>query len=236
MPGLHPQAGTAGVERAAEHERAAHAPVAGRHDQQVGGAAASAVPVLGQRGQVDVVGHRTRRSRPFDPGRTGDPGPHDLFSEDVPDADAGRPPEVQRADRGALRLGHGGRHRQAGPDACPARGPQQPRARPGDGRQRTLRIVGQGQGTIGGGHDPPAEPDERDLEAVGVDLSGQRHRAVRVDGEPVRGTAQHAAPGRGVHLDQPQRLQLGGHRARGGAGDAEPRAQRRARGRPPAVD
>jgi len=125
VPGFHPEAGTAGVQDAVEHERPANALVAGGHHQQVPGVAARAVPVLGQRGQVDVVGRR--RCRPV---RAGQAGSHGLRGEDVPDPDAGWPADVQRADGDALRLGHGGRHRQGGPDADPARRPQQPGAGP----------------------------------------------------------------------------------------------------------
>jgi len=182
VPGFHPEAGTAGIECAVEHQRAAHAPVTGRHHQQVPGVTARAVPVLGQRGHVNVVGHRTRRSRP---GRTGDPGPLHLRGEDVPDPDTARPAEVQRADRCALRLGYGGRHRQAGPHTDPARRPQQPRASPGGGGEHPLRVAGHRQRSAVGRHDPAAEADQRDLEAVRVHLGGERYRAVRVDGEPV---------------------------------------------------
>src|SRR5712691_6220849 len=83
VPGFHPEAGTAGIERAAEHERASDAPVTGGHDQQVPGVAARTVPVLGQRGEVDVVGGRHGRA-----GRTGDTGLLDLRREDVPDPGA----------------------------------------------------------------------------------------------------------------------------------------------------
>jgi hypothetical protein len=58
VPDLHAEAGAARVQPAAQDERAAHTPVTGRHDQQVPGVAAGSVPVLGQRGQVDVVGRR----------------------------------------------------------------------------------------------------------------------------------------------------------------------------------
>ena len=54
LPGQFRRADQAAV----QDERAAHPAVAGRHDQQVPGVAAGSVPVLGQRGQVDVVGRR----------------------------------------------------------------------------------------------------------------------------------------------------------------------------------
>jgi len=151
VPGFHPEAGTAGVQVAVEHERPANALVAGGHHQQVPGVAARAVPVLGQRGQVDVVGRRRCR-----PGRAGQAGSHGLRGEDVPDPDAGRPADVQRADGDALRLGHGGRHRQGGPDADPARRPQQPGAGPGGGGQHPLRVAGHRQGSAVGRDDPAA--------------------------------------------------------------------------------
>jgi hypothetical protein len=233
---LHAKAGTAGVERAVEHEGAANAPVTGRHHQQVPGLPAGAVPVLGQRGQVDVVGGQAGRRGSA---RPADPGPFGLRSEDVPDPDAGRPAEVQRPDRRALRLGHRGRHGQAGPHAGPARRPQQPRARLRDRAQRALRVVGRGQPLVLGRDYPAAQPDQRDLEPVRVDLGGQGHRAVGIDDDPVRGPAQDSAT-RGfrvrVHLDEPPRLQFGRDRARGGPGHAEGGAQGRPGGCPPAVD
>jgi hypothetical protein len=64
VPDLHAQTGAAGVQVAVQDERAAHAAVAGRHDQQVPGVAAGSVPVLGQRGQVDVAGRRAGTGRP----------------------------------------------------------------------------------------------------------------------------------------------------------------------------
>jgi MFS family permease len=72
--------------------------------QQVPGFAARAVPVLGQRGQVDLVGRRRDR-----PGRAADPGPLDLRGEDIPDPHAGRPADMQLAHGDALRRGPGGR-------------------------------------------------------------------------------------------------------------------------------
>ncbi len=184
VPGFHAEAGAAGVERAADHERAADALVAGGHDQQVPGVASGAVPVLGQRGEVDVVGGRRGR-----PARAGDTGPLHLRAEHVPDPDAGRPADVQRADGDAPRLGHRGRHRQAGAHAGPARRLQQPGARPGGGGQYPIRVVRYRQGPAAGRDDLPAQPDQGDLEAVRVNLGGEGHRAVRVDGEPVRGPA-----------------------------------------------
>ncbi len=231
VPGFHPEAGTAGIEDAVEHERSADALVAGGHHQQVRGVAARAVPVLGQRGEVDVVG-RCRSG----PGRAGQAGPSGLRGEDVPDPDAGRPADVQRADGDALGLGHGGRHRQAGPDAGPARRPQQPGAGPGGGGEHPLRVARHRQGPAVGRDDLAAEADQRDLKAVRVHLGGEGHGAVRVDREPVRGTAQGAAARRGVHPDQPQRLEFGRYRAGRGPGDAEARAQLSARGGAPAVD
>jgi len=90
--------------------------------------------------------------------------------------------------------------------------------------------------SLGGRDDPAAQADQRDLEAVGMNLGREGHRAVRVDRQPVRGTPESSAAGRGVNLDEPQRLEFGGHRSRGGAGDAETRAQRRAGGGPAAMD
>ena len=61
-----------------------------------------------------------------------------------------------------------------------------------------------------------------------MNLGRERHRAVRVDRQPVRGTPERSAARRGVDLDEPERLEFGGHCARGGARDAQPRTQRRA--------
>jgi RNA polymerase sigma-70 factor (ECF subfamily) len=233
VPDLHAETAAARVQRAIEHQRAAYAAVTGGHDQQVPGVAAGSVPVLGQRGEVDVV--RGRAGAPL-PAGTGDPGPLDLVGEHVPDRGPGRPADVQRADRDALRLGHRRGDGQPGPDAIPPGQPEQARACLRDQGQGPRRILGRGQRRLGGRDDPPAQSDQRDLIAVGVDLGRERYRPVRVDGEPVRGTPEGSAARCGVHPDQPPRLQFGGHRARGGAGDAEPGAQGRAGGRAPAVD
>jgi hypothetical protein len=217
MAGFHPEPRTAGVERAVEHEGAADAPVTGGHYQQVPGVPAGAVPMLGQRGQVDVVGGQAGRGGSA---RTADPGPLGLRGEDIPDPDGGGPAEVQRADRRALRLGHRGRHRQADPHAGPVRRRQQPRARPRDRGQRALRVVRRVQPAVLGRDHPAAQPDQRDLEPVRVDLGGQGHRAVGIDGDPVRGPAQGAATRGRIDLDQPPVLQFGRNRARGGPGHA----------------
>ena len=107
MPGLHRQAAASRVKRAAQHERAADAAVLSRDDQQVPGAAARAVPVFRQRDRVDVVdrdaGHGAGRAHAAADAMLGQlvgqqPAEH------VPDLGAGRPAEVERADRGAFRL------------------------------------------------------------------------------------------------------------------------------------
>jgi hypothetical protein len=107
VPGLHRQAAASRVERAAQHERAADAAVLSRDDQQVLGAAARAVPVFRQRDRVHVVdrhaGHgavRTHAAADAMLGQLVGQQP----AEHVPDLGAGRPAEVERADRGAFRL------------------------------------------------------------------------------------------------------------------------------------
>ena len=72
MADLQREARTAGVQPAVEHERAADAAVPGADHEQVLGAAAGAVPVLGEGGEVDVVGG-VARGRGL-AGRTGDTG------------------------------------------------------------------------------------------------------------------------------------------------------------------
>ena len=109
----------------------------------------------------------------------------------------------------------------ATPTQAAARLAQQLRRRLADRGEGPLGVVRNGQVAADPGHRHPAEADERDREAVGVDLGSQLHRAVRVGLQPVRGAAEVAAARRRLHLDEPQVAELAGDGAGGGAGDAE---------------
>ncbi len=195
-----------------QHEGAAHAAVLGRHHQQVAGAAARAVPVLGQRDRVHVVdgGDARRGAGPGDegPGQRG-AGPGQLAGEQVAGRRAVGPAEVERAHRQTVGPGDGGGHGHGGADASASRRAQQ--GRPGGG--------GRGEGLPGvGGHrrahglpgdDRAAQADQGHGEAVRVHLGGQGDRPGRVGQQPVRRPALPAVGfprsrvRSGNHLDQP---------------------------------
>jgi hypothetical protein len=227
VPGLHGQPATSGVQRAAQHERAADAAVLGRDDQQVGRAAACAVPVFRQRERVDVVDDRARAA---------DVLVGQQAAEHVADLRAGRPAEVQRADRGAFRFRDSGGHHEGRADAATAGLPEQPGAGLRERCQRPRRVIGGGHLAARPGDDPAAESDQRDREAIGVELRGEGHRAVRVDRQAVGGPALGTAARSGLDEDQAQVAELAGDGAGRGPGDAKRRGERGPGGRLPGVD
>ncbi len=228
MADLQREARTARVQTAVQDERAADAPVPGGHAQQVPRAPAGAVPVFGERGEVDVV---ARERGPADTG-----GAHAL-REDLPDRGARGPGQVQGVEREAGRFGDGGGHGESGADTAPPGAAQQLRARLDHGAEHLRGVGVDGLAAGGGRHDAPAEADQRGPEAVGVDLGRERDRTVLGDLQPVRrpplGAGRRTGPG--VHADQPQRLQLGGDRAGRRPGDAEFGGEHGTGRRPPGV-
>ncbi len=233
MADLHGQSGAAGVQPPIDHQRAADAPMTRGHQQQVPGTTARAVPVLGERRQVGVVGDGGGQWR------TG-PGAEvrlaDLLGEQVRDGCAARPGEVQRGERGAVRLGHRVRQRQGRAQAAPGGGAGLLRPGPGDSAQQPDGVGGGGQREVDRRFEPSAEPGEGDAEPVRVQLRGDHHRSRRIHGQPVRGTSASAAGRAGVDGDQAERLQLGADRTRRGPGHVERAGERGAGGRPAGVD
>ncbi len=214
MSDLEREARTPGVQTPVEHQGAADAPVSGRHAQQVAGAPAGAVPVLGEGGEVDVVA-RERGS--------GETGRAHALGEDPPHGRARGPGQVEGVQCQPVGFGDGGRYGESGAHAAAAGLAQQ--IGPGlDYRAEHLRRVGVHGLAAGCGRDDlAAEPYQRGAEAVGVHLCGEHDGAVLRQGEPVRGAALRTGRGAGpgVDPDQAQRLQFGGDRACRRPGHAE---------------
>jgi hypothetical protein len=240
VAGLHGQAAASRVERAAQHQSAADAAVLSGDDQQVLSAAARAVPVLRQRDRVDVVDRHARHGARGAHAAAADAMLGQLVgqqpAEHVPDLGAGRPAEVERADRGAFGVRDGARDRERRADAGPAGSRQQPGAGRRERRQGPRGIVRGRDLAAGPGHDPAAELDQGDREAVGVQLRREGNRPAGVDRQAVRRAALGAAPGSGVDVDQAQVAKLAGERAGRGPGDAQRGGQRGPGGRLPGVD
>lgn len=229
MADLEGQPRTAGVQTAVEDEGAADAAVARGHAEQMLGSAAGAVPVLGERGEVDIVsGERG----------AGDARFTDTRGEDLTDLGACRPGDVQWVERGALRFGHGGGDGEARTDAAQPTVAQQPGACVDDFTHDLGRVRCDGDTAGSRGDEPAAEPHQRGTEPVGMHLRGDGDRAGLADRQPVRGAALRACrgTGAGVDADETERLQLGGDRTGGRAGDAELGGEHGAGGRASGVD
>ena len=144
-----------------------------------------AVPVLGERGEVDVVAGEGRSASM--PGR-----PHATAAKI---SRTGAPAGQARCS--GLRAVPSGSATADG-TARPAPTQRRPvlaqQFRAGlDDRAEHLRRVGvDGHAAGRGGHDPAAEAHQRGPEPVGVHLRGQHDRAVLGDVEPVRGAALRA--------------------------------------------
>ncbi|EFL04182.1 predicted protein [Streptomyces sp. SPB78] len=133
----------------------------------------------------------------------------------------GGPGDVQRVERCALGFGDGGRHGETGAHAASSGLAQQREARGDDGAEHVRRIGTDHLAAGRGGDEPPAQADQGGAVAVRVHLRGEDDGAFGVEREPVGGAAVRARGGRGARVDpdQPERFQLGGHGARGGARD-----------------
>ncbi|GAA2826564.1 hypothetical protein GCM10010441_58810 [Kitasatospora paracochleata] len=227
------ESGAAGVQPAVDDEGAADAAVAGGDQQQVPGAASGAVPVLGERGQVGVVGDGGGEGGT---GLRAQVGLADLLGEQVGHRCAAGPAEVEGGERGAV--GFGDRVGQGQPDAeaAAARAAGESGTGLGDRAQQPDRVGGGGKRQVERFEELSAEGGERDADAVGVDLGGDHHRAVLGEREAVRGPAAAAAGRAGVDGDQSERLEFAGDRTGGGAGDVEGAGERRAGGRLAGVD
>lgn len=229
MADLQGEARTPGVQTAVEDEGAADAPVPGGHAEQVLRTAPGAVAVLGEGGEVDVVAGE---------GGTLDArGPYPL-GEDLAHRGARGPGQVQRVQRGAVRLGDGRRHGQARADAAQPAAAQEFGARLDDLAQHLRRVGGDGDAAGCGGDRPAAQAHQCGAESIGVHLGGEGDGARVVDREAVRGAAlgTGGGAGAGVDLDEAERFEFGGDRSGRGPGDAQLGGEDGAGGRAAGVD
>ena len=134
-----------------------------------------AVPVLGERGHVDVVADEGRDGRAV---RAADADPRDLRAR-RPRATGAPAGQARCSGLRAVPSGSATADGTARPAPTQTRPEARSSSAPGldDRAQHVRRVGGHGHAAGRGGDDLAAEADQRGPEAVGVHLRGERHRA-----------------------------------------------------------